>query len=160
MRNNYILVAMDTERISGARAQSSEIADFRLDKGQWPLYSGSRNRKMMTEGDRLLVYCGGSRVGARTLIGSAVINGMREVRRPNSEAETQRFLTNSPSLMIEMREIIRFKHPVSIRPILEQLDFCPKNLAKWGVVFLGGVRRISDSDFDLICRYGESGVTG
>ena len=156
MRNNYILVATDTESVKGARVSSKEIAAFRIEENLWPLYAGTRNRKMMAPGDRLLIYCGGTRAGARSIIASATIDKVADVRRPNSVAELQKFLSNSPSLMIEMTNIVVFTNPVSVRPILEKLDCCPSNLSKWGVIFFGGVRRISDADFAIISELGYS----
>ena len=43
-----------------------------------------------------------------------------------------------------------WKPPLSIRPLIQDLSFI-KNKVRWGLHFMGGVKQLPKSDFEMIC---------
>jgi hypothetical protein len=147
---NYILTTSDAEQLTGGVYSAHRVVRFRLTKLEWPLYERTRNRKLIKSGDRLLIYCGGARAGRGHIVASAVVDSIFDVRRGRRLSEESEFISGNPDYVLILKDVSEFSKPVYFRDILPKLDCCPKNMSKWGVILHGGVRRISNSDFDTI----------
>lgn len=148
--SNFLFVTTDAETVDGAAAPAVSIVNFRLQAGAWPLYANTPHQKNLKKGDRILLYCGGRFPDRGRILAAAEVRSLESVRNPMGVEETRRFLTGMPSTMVFIDKIQRFEAPVAIRDVLTQLECCPKNLAKWGVILHAGVRQLSDRDFKTI----------
>ena len=148
--SNFLFVTTDSETVDGALASAASIIKFRLHSRLWPLYANTPHQKNLKKGDRILLYCGGSFPDRCKILASAEVQGVESIRNPLSVEETKRFLTGMPSTMVSLDKIVHFEAPVSLRNVLTQLECCPSNLTKWGVILHSGVRQLSDSDFKII----------
>ena len=149
-KNNFILIATDNEELTGRFAPAFEIAEFRLGLRQWPMYEGTRNRRNVGVGDNVLVYCGGSKKLSQCLIGYAKVASIQPFKSRSHSDELDKYLTNTPSQVLFLNEPVIFSEPIQFRSILPNLECCPSNLQKWGVILHGGVKKISDNDFSYI----------
>ena len=151
--NNYIFVSTDTESVEGAPVSAHELVSFRLKHNLWPLYEKTRNRLSMRPGDNLLFYCGGNMKNSKRIIASAKIEKINISRNMAGFQEGKEFFTQTPHQLVKLEDIAVWKNPVILREILPQLECCPKNMSKWGVILHGGVRRISDADYNTIQEF-------
>lgn len=106
----------------------------RTRKKKWPLFQRTKNRTALREGDHVAFYKAGN--DGQVFIGSAKIA---------SRAMKSRGLLYS----VDLTDIETWKKPVSIRDILESLEFITKPQI-WGNYMQGGIRKINKDDFQLI----------
>lgn len=151
--NNFILICTDTHSATGRRDKRAlQIASERLDARHWPLYKGTRNRRGIEVGDRVVVYIAGSGPARQSFYAATSVIG--HLRADAREAHRLRSLAgDSPSagwLILGIPE--RFEPCINAKVVLADLSFIPKNRARWGVAFMSGTRRISDRDWDVLLR--------
>lgn len=146
----YILITSDQSSINEKIVAAIDIVKFRLGEGQWPLYKATPFLYDLKKEDKCLVYLAGKNQFSQHFVGHFEILEVRQSQNPDKEENKLGILTQKP-----VREII-FKptlimQPVSVRELLKHLDHTSKVTDKtWGAKFMGGVRRISNNDFDLI----------
>jgi hypothetical protein len=149
---NFLFVTTDSQTRSGDRAPASRVADFRLQIGEWPLYKNTRNKKSLQPGHRVLIYLGGRSATAGVVIATATVQDIRAVRSPRDSREVAEFLTDYPSSIMRLTDVMRLPATVQLRRVVPQLECCPKNMQKWGIILHGGVRQLSDYDYDFIVK--------
>jgi hypothetical protein len=148
---HFCLIASDCDGPEGKKS-GYNIAIRRFDHGMWPFYERTRNRKLIRLGDRILVYVGGSGRCSHSIVASASVSDVLSPRKSGlTEPEYRIGITD---VVLSSSNITRFVRPVLIRDILPSLDMCPRNLLKWGVVFMGGARMISVRDYNSILKSG------
>ncbi len=60
---------------------------------------------------------------------------------------------NEPAIeWLSLTEANRLTPSVPIANLLDSLSFIPVNRSRWGVAMMGGVRRISDADWNVIVK--------
>lgn len=143
--NNYLLIANNTYDFSGKVYSSLEIANYRLDLGYWGLYEHTPHRKILAEGDKVIVYLAGSGTLGKHFLAQATIKQVTEDRKVLGK-----LVGDPPIAAIEIVDINRFAKPVLITSIKEKLRFIPQGTPKWGGVLQRGVKRISQEDFETI----------
>ena len=148
--NYFILVATDSYFKGGASASAEEIALFRLSNKVWPLYNGTRNKEVIEGGDRALIYVGGSKSRGGEIVASCTIKKIKRNVLTNAKVDLDGVLTERPDALLTLSKIHKFKTGIEFRKILPKLECAPKNLKKWGIVLIGGVRRISSKDFNVL----------
>jgi hypothetical protein len=57
---------------------------------------------------------------------------------------------------LSFKSIKLFSNPILFLDRLRQSTIMPKNPKKWGVVLMGGVRKVDQSDFELFVREQEN----
>lgn len=156
LRKNYSLTASDTVDLSGRDVSAAEVALTRLRDRRWGMYKKTRNKDVITKGDRLCVYASGQKPGGMSFIGTAVVGDPIDVRKWKYSDFNQHYLSEPPFKMFELDEIIVFKKPVKISDVRDSLSFIPRH-SKWGVVMYGGCRPLSDEDFEKIVAASKMG---
>ena len=106
----------------------------RMSKKKWPLFLNTKNRTALRGGDHVAFYKAGS--DGQAFVGSAKIASRA---------------TNVTGLLfsVGLTDIETWEKPVSIRDILESLEFIVKPQI-WGNYMQGGIRKINKDDFQLI----------
>jgi len=121
---NWIFMINDTDKEFKARMSGKK----------WPLFQRSQNRTALREGDHVVFYKAGK--DGLAFIGSAKIASRA---------------TNVTGLLysVDLMDIETWGKPVSIKDILESLEFIAKPQI-WGSYMQGGIRKINEADFQLI----------
>lgn len=124
--SNWIFVIKNSDKEFHSRVKNKE----------WPIYNKTQNRKRLQIGDRLIFYKAGT--DGQKFLGIATIG---------SNLKEKSSFTSS----LDLNDIKIWKTPVEMKNAIKNLDFI-KNKENWGNYFQGGVRRISDTDFDTITK--------
>jgi hypothetical protein len=139
--NNFAIAAfgdLDTEK---GKIGADRVFDDLFARNVWYL---PRPTRVIAQGTRVLFYQSGS--GFR---GSAIVSNIVE--------ENTRYLLGALLFMPFYRRLLldecrRFVLPVSIRPIVTDLDFIT-NKVYWGQAFRATPRSISETDYDAILKF-------
>jgi predicted RNA-binding protein len=155
--NHYLFVAADTHHSSIGMPSAHEVAKHRLKNQAWGLNLCTSFVSALKPEDRAVVYISGRREFARHIVASATMSSAaKEVRssklRMRIDAPRNLGVILAP-LAVELKNVKLFKHPVDIRSIAGALDFIKSpEPRRYGKYLQGGVRRISESDYNLIVR--------
>lgn len=142
----YILICSDAECIDNDLRAAERVAKTRLKRGLWPLYRGTRNRKVLDKGDICLIYLAGGKKWAQHLYATAVVARKRDRKRFET-IDSEDLLMDAPDQVLELEDIFLIK-PLSIRAFLGKLSFLKSS--KWGASFQGGCRRVNLEDRALL----------
>jgi hypothetical protein len=146
--SHYILVS-NTLGFGDRAVKPPAIIDELLPKRLWLLPHAASFQKVYAAGDRFLIYAGGE----GNFHAAAECAGPVEMFVPGSE----RISPELPGLdgffgrVLRLQRVVRFREPVPIRPLLDQLTFI-KERRNWGVHFRRSAIRISERDFQLVVR--------
>jgi hypothetical protein len=148
MTNHFLLITTDGETENGKRASARMIIDWRLDRGRWPIYSGTRHKRNMRPGDLLLFYQGGSRSGRQHIVARGRI---AEIATPklDDEFDPPWLLSGAADQALILDHVEVLTAPVPIRPLMGEISILPK-LRYWGALLMGGCRKMTEEDYDLI----------
>ena len=124
--NSYIFTINDTQK---------EFED-RLAKKRWPVYEKTMYADKLMKDDKILFYLAGT--GMHKFAGSAVVYSL-------SEDKKGRF--------VKIDSIQVWKKPVEIKKIMGNLGII-KNPKYYGAYLAGGIKRLSESDHNLISKTG------
>lgn len=148
---HYLLIANDCWDDAGKRIPAMKVALHRLERGLWGLYANTPHRKLLREGDVVLVYLAGQSAGGKTFFAKARVKGV------TTEPRLLRGLCGDPPISaIMLEDIDRFRNCPKIADIKDELDFVPKGNPKWGCVMQRGVKRIGEKDFSRIMAAAKS----
>lgn len=148
-RSHFILIKHPSETNTGQPLSSTEAARALLDWGFWPLFENTKCRLMVTSGNSVLIYTAGHRADARRVIASAKVADVLQWNR-NLSTSCPIFLDGIPVSALALSNIRRFSQPVVITDHLEDLSFIPTNRKKWGVAMMGGMRSITQPDYQTL----------
>jgi hypothetical protein len=148
--SNYILICTDTTGRAGERLSARAVAESRLRECCWPLYQQTAHRKVIRPGDRVVIYIGGTAPGARCFIAQSMVSAVFEMgplrhQRP-VDGQTQKCIATS----LELTRPIVLAPPVLVADVFPRLSIAPSTAKHWGTALMGGMRRISDGDWDMI----------
>jgi hypothetical protein len=144
----YILVAQDSFDGNDARVPAIDIASNRLSERLWPLYRNTRNRRSIEKGNRLCIYIAGKHEYSGSVIASCIVADVRNADVTHLPFERD-FLTDNATRFI-LLDGVKYFAPFSLYNKIENTEMMPVNRKKWGVILIGGVRRISSEFFDSI----------
>lgn len=144
--NYFLLIASASEDLNGASISALEMANRRLGAKSWGLWANTPHKKEIAPEDILLVYIAG--VNGRKFIATAKAEMVRFGDQPY--VGDGNALTDPPCAVIKLKDIRRFDAPIFISEIKDELEFIPKNVARWGCVLQRGVKRISSKDASTI----------
>ena len=140
------------------RLSAREVLLTRAREGRWPLNLRTPHQRDLKSGDRIVFYVSGSRESDRTaFIGTAEVLGSRLATDRTDPKLPARFLARAVLYDVPIGNLRLVSEAVSARPLVGRLEFV-KNKEKWGTYFQGGVRRIPQSDFDLIVAHADRKV--
>ena len=148
MHAYYVLVVNDSEDLDGHRVPAIEVAKRWLSDNEWPMFKRTFNMKQIRAGDKCLVYLAGYNELSQHIVYKARV---KAVIPPGNGARLESNLISEPAASIlKLEEIEQLNPPCPVREILPRLSFRPENMTKWGRVFQGGCRKISESDYNMI----------
>jgi len=136
----FILLTSD----SGKPAQ--EILNQRLKSRTWEIYDKTNLRNQLEEKSKVIFYLAGSGPSSQHFVGEAMIDKI--IYANSSYSEEANTMIHST---LHFDQITNYQEPVSVKKILKKLTFIT-NPAKYGTALNGGVRRISEKDYEVILK--------
>lgn len=147
MKKHFILVKLPGHDTKGIALSARAAAIKLLDAKFWPIFSRTRNKKVMAPGDEVAIYLGGQY--NQLIIATATI----EKIEPWQKSFKDRYpltMDGIPESVLVLSNISVLKQPVDVTEILDSLTFIPKNIKKWGVAFMGGARLVNQADYNRL----------
>ena len=145
--NYYILIVGDS--FDGhKRIDPYEELKKRLDSNFWYLYKNTKHADKIKTNDKVLFYASG--IGNQKIFGKASILKKERVTKVKHNTYT----SNTPIFCLKFDKINNFSNPKKMSELILKTSFfkeSPKqNLKKWGVFLMGGVRKITQSDYKYL----------
>lgn len=145
--NNYIFIV--GESFEGyVKIDPFEEFKKRLKLNFWYLYKRTRYAQGIAVNDSVLFYVSGK--NNRKIYGSAKIKLKEKITKKQFNSYTY----NDPIYLVKFRDVLIFDDPKLVIDKIQKCDFyknsLKKNLNKWGVYFMGGVRKITKKDYLLL----------
>jgi hypothetical protein len=156
MANHFLLITTDGETESGKRASARMLIDWRLERRRWPIYAGTRHKRTFQPGDFVLFYQGGNRPGRQHIVAQARIAGIITPKH-DEEFDPPWLLSGTADQALVLDEVRALSEPVAIKPLMGEISILPK-LRFWGALLMGGCRRLTVADYDLILAKSERPV--
>src|SRR5262245_7370222 len=113
----FLLVASD----AGGGLSAYDIASHRLAIGAWPIYKGTRNREAIVSGASVLIYLGGAKEFSQTIIASATVKSVDNVRHRVPRIDQENAHTSPPYKILRLEGIRYLSPPLPIRPLIGKL---------------------------------------
>lgn len=142
---NYLLIKSSGPDRNGRNLTALASAKLLLDAKTWPLWTKTRNRKVIAAGDRLAVYLAGS----SEVIATAVVSRVEKWNAIHANRYPL-MLDSAAHATLILGDIHLLTTPVTVKERLKQLSFINQESEKWGVAFMGGTRAVSDDDFRVL----------
>lgn len=147
MKNHFILIKLPGHSSTGVKLSARLAALKLLECAYWPIFNRTRNKKVMKVDDEVAIYLGGAY--NQMVIATAKIGSIEQWDR--AYARTYPLAMDGiPEVVLKLSDINILKQPIDIIERLDKLSFTPENRKKWGVAFMGGVRRINENDFQTM----------
>jgi predicted RNA-binding protein len=146
--NCYILIKTDGFSDKGALVSAPKCCNMIVDFGYWPLWDRTPNSKKVKNGDKVVIYAGS---GACEVLAVAKV----EVVDENVSGLMRDYplsIDGVPGKLLKLLQVERLSKPVKVKEHLDSLDLCPSNKEKWGVALMGGMRKLSLNDFNILAR--------
>ncbi len=112
--------------------------DERFNSKKWPFFSNTRNQKQLKKKDKVIFYQGG--IDNHKFFADAVVGSV------TNTSETKE---------IHITNISKWKLPIDIKEIYEKLEII-KQPKCYGVYLAGGIKKLSQRDFESIMRLHKS----
>lgn len=142
--NYFICIISDHVDERGIRTRGLDIFQKLMAKEAWGLHPSTAARAKLTPGSAIVFYLGGKH---QTFLGTARTKG--EAYLDKSGASDGWYLEPG-TYRVDLQDITIWDRPKPIKPLLKKLSFI-KNILSWGAYLQGGVRRIDEDDYRLIC---------
>jgi hypothetical protein len=150
---SFILITNDQPSLTGSTVTAIEIVKFRLKKGCWPLYSGTKNKDKLKVNDKCFVYIAGRSDFRQNFVSYFVIKAIRESKYSTNNLEEDVLRLNTPipfkNLIFEPTNIFK---PIYLKDVMQKLEYTKKISVKWGALFMGGVKIISNKDSQFLTK--------
>lgn len=138
----HICILGDQKDREGVKHAGENIFHNLMHKGIWGLHPTTASRANIKSGDRLVFYLGGKN---QKFLGMA--KAVSEAYFDKSSSEN--IFLDPTTYRIDVSDITIWDRPKPIRPLLRKLSFI-KNVDTWGPYLQGGIRKISEADFNTI----------
>lgn len=140
--DRFILVATAQAALRDCPKRSAkDIVRVRLNRGLWPLYERTPYRRALRPGSAVALYAD------RLVIATATIVGVIEAGYRTLSDDTA---TELVAAHLRLENISWLDPAIDFREMLPRLTLCPKNMSKWGVVLMGGIRGINRADWETL----------
>ena len=136
----FILLTSDNNKYA------NEILEQRLKSKVWEIYDKTNLRDQLKEKSKVIFYLAGSGPNSQHFVGEAIIDKI--IYANSSYSEEANTMIHST---LQFDKITNYEKPVSIKKLLKKLTFIT-NPAKYGTALVGGVRRISEKDYEAILK--------
>jgi hypothetical protein len=153
-RQHFLLIKREDVSRSGEPLTAHEAADRLLTAGVWPLWAHTRCRNLVAAGDLVAIYLTGARNGHVV----AAADVVEKLPWTATLARTYPLiLSGTPQVALRLGCIRRLTVAVPIAPVRHQLSFIGSG-PKWGVALMGGMRKVSETDFQILAGGQLSGL--
>jgi hypothetical protein len=153
MNQSYLLVTSGLEGLSGEVLSAVEVANNRLEKQEWAIYSRTKFKDKILTGDSVFIYVGHTSqkhdAYRYSIIAKADIVSIRQDRRMGNWFEMENYFVDMPHKILKLGNIKRFKNPFSIKSNLRKLDLVNGTTSNWGAYMQGGCKRLTAKDVKL-----------
>ncbi len=139
-KNYFLAVTLDGYSENGLRVSALDVIKRRLDTGKWPLYANTKNRKVISEGDRLLFYVGGQGQCGGHTVATAKVGKITDAGRRVLRDE---YAVSPVSSLISL-DGINFIEPKILKPVLVECGIIQQENKKWGAFLMGGLCRVPE----------------
>lgn len=146
---HYLLIKSDCLSAAGARLSAKESAMALINKGYWPLWEHTRNRKAITAGDKIAIYLSGT--GGSAVIATAKVDMIAQWNTAFARGYPL-VLDGTPFAVLLLTNVKILAKAVPAKERLSRLSFINQASPKWGVAFMGGTRSVSADDFAVLTR--------
>ncbi len=147
--NYFILVKNDCYTNQGSFLTGAESARLLLEKQFWPLWQNTACKEMVKDGDHLLIYIAGQGELSQTVFSSALVKGIKPWDRSWADMCPLSH-DDIPEKVLMLGAVKFFSTPVKVQKKLDELSFVPADKSKWGVAFMGGMRRVTKQDYKVL----------
>lgn len=145
--HGFLLITVDPPPVNGVRTSAWSLVRHRLERGRWPLFVSTRNRRVIDAGSRLAFYVAGGRENSGRVM--AISEVSRKLSYGGVTDPPQLFLPAPDQVLVLQRT--EFLQPAPrLRDVVERLSFRPERIEAWGVVLIGGCRALSLADWNLV----------
>ena len=141
MKNYYVLGTSDS-----STKNAYNILMKRLEEKKYPLYTRTPHLHRIQSNDEVVFYLAGKKDKAQNFLGQAIVGSIETSSELLVDPDKEKYVVEE-YLILDKIKI--FKAPVHIKSIITKLDFII-NKSNYGVYFMGGVKKISEKDFNLI----------
>ncbi len=83
------------------------------------------------------------------VIAKAIVQGIASPKFSQPSLDPDAALTDTPYFVLQLANISRIT-PVNLREAIFELSIAPNNKQKWGMALMGGCRRLSKDDYEII----------
>lgn len=148
---NYLLVCSDKISKNNIPVPAKNIVNFRLSLGKWGLYQNTPHKFEIQKNDRCIIYIAGKYENKQSFVSNFVVTNVEKNENLKNYEEEQLNIKSTKSVLDIIFEPTTVKNVVSVRDLLGKLDLT-KNVKtiNWGVSFIGGVKKLSDNDYNII----------
>jgi len=148
---NYLLVCSDKISKNNIPVPARDIVNFRLSLGKWGLYQKTPHKFEIQKNDRCIIYIAGKYENKQSFVSNFIVdNDVKNEDLKNYEEE-QLKINTSKSLLNIIFKPTTIKNVVNAKNLLGKLDLTKNvNTLNWGVSFIGGVKRLTDNDYNII----------
>lgn len=141
MKNYYALITSDS-----AQVKAYEIFQNRIKENRFPLYLKTPYLNNIKKNDEVLFYLAGKNIHSQSFVAKSIIKEVEILKDLFVDADNTKRIVNKYLLF---EDIIVFKKPKPIKPIIELLDFI-RIKKNFGTYLVGGVVKLNDKDFNKI----------
>jgi len=147
---NYWIFTVTSHKSDGREFTAEEILKQRIEDEFWGLGEKTPNRKNLEQGDRIVFYVGNP---LKSFAASATL----AARAFKLSKEEQDALSHGTQFYraqygVRLQDIRVWNERKPVLNLLPDLDFI-ENKEFWGTYFQGGIRGISDRDFERIIGF-------
>ncbi|AVQ00278.1 hypothetical protein C7S18_23565 (plasmid) [Ahniella affigens] len=142
---HFVLIKQPDFLAGGGHLSALEAARQLLDAGMWPLWSRTPCKNLVREGDRVAIYLSGTR--NQCVVATAAV----QFKQPWSPPFARRYplaLSGTPCQVLVLEGVTWLRKPILVRRRAARLSFM--DTPKWGANFMGGMRRLSQEDFEAM----------
>ncbi len=135
------------QRFEGQNVPPEEILEIRFKDKFWGLAERTPNRRNVNKGDKVIFYMGlpHKKFAANATLASDNFElSRREIKKYGHDMDFYR-----QKFGVRLEDLSIWEKPMSAETLVPNLQFI-ENKEYWGAYFQGGVRQLSDHDFNMI----------
>ncbi|MBU1276765.1 MAG: DUF1016 family protein [Proteobacteria bacterium] len=144
--SNWIFI-VTKQQVAGAWITAREIFETRIGDAFWGLGERTPNRKSLKAGDRVVFYVG---IPGTCFAGSATLSTasykLGEQEKLKLSHGKQLYIAD---FGVKLTDIHIWEQSIPAQNMIDSLSFI-ENRQYWGTYFQGGIRGISDDDFQVL----------
>jgi len=149
--NYFLMVTSDAEDLAGRQVYATDLVLRRISVQLWPLYKGTKHRRLIDVGDICFFYVGGRGKNRLSFHSQATVKEKDHNPSWDSFEEIDEAFTPQPFIVLKLEKCIIYEHPKPIKPLMKKLGFIG-DYPNWGVYMQGGVKLLSNDDANIIER--------